>query len=87
MPESDYEYWSPTNYKDQKCLFGKRQKFIRRKRDVKCFNPDDYEKVVSTEPCACTEEDWECDYGYFRRIDGGDCIPLTSSFVNSFIDK
>jgi len=36
---------------------------------------------VTYDKCACTSEDWECDYGYYRKIDGSDCVPLTSSFV------
>lgn len=27
------------------------------------------------ETCPCTEADWECDFGYYRKIDGGECIP------------
>jgi hypothetical protein len=84
MPESDYEYWSPLNYHEQKCLFGRKLKYIRRKRDAKCFNPEDIEKPVAVEPCPCSDEDWECDYGYYRKIDGGQCVLLTSTFVQQF---
>ena len=44
MPESDYEYWIPVNSQGQKCLLGKRVKYLRRKREAKCFNPDDVER-------------------------------------------
>ena len=82
MPESDYEYWMPMNFVQQKCIFGKRMKFLRRKRNAKCFNPEDIERKTIEEKCACTQEDWECDLGYYRKIDGGECIPMTSSFKN-----
>ena len=84
MPESDYEYWTPMNYQENKCLLGKRTKYLRRKRDVKCFNPDTVERVAVIEKCQCTEEDFECDFGYFRKVEGGDCVPLTTKFVCIF---
>lgn len=34
------------------------------------------------ESCPCTKEDWECDLGYARKIEGGDCINLTFGFSN-----
>ena len=27
------------------------------------------------EKCKCTEEDWECDFGYYRKLEGSECIP------------
>lgn len=81
MPESDYEFWTPINYEENKCLFGKKIKYSRRKRDAKCFNPEELEKEVLMESCECTHEDWECDVGYHREIDGKECIPLSNAFV------
>jgi hypothetical protein len=43
-PESDYEFWVPINFIGDKCLFGKKYKYLRRKRNAKCFNPEDQEK-------------------------------------------
>ena len=39
--------------------------------------------IELVENCPCSEADWECDYGYYRKIDGGECIPQTSAFVNN----
>lgn len=30
--------------------------------------------------CECTAEDWECDYGFYRKIDGGPCVPIAILF-------
>jgi len=38
IEDSDYEYWSPTNAAGEKCIFGKKVKYIRRKRNVNCYN-------------------------------------------------
>jgi len=79
-PDSDYEYWIPTNYKGDKCVFGQKIKYIRRKRESKCFNPQEFDKKLITESCPCTEEDWECDYGFERKQENGPCVPMNSEY-------
>jgi hypothetical protein len=44
MPESDYEFWIPRNYENGKCVFGRKMKFIRRKRDASCFNQEETDR-------------------------------------------
>ncbi|CAD8138729.1 unnamed protein product [Paramecium octaurelia] len=78
-PDSDYEYWSPQNYQQQKCLFGQKVKYQRKKREAKCKNPEIVKKLL-VENCPCTAEDWECDLGFMRKIDGGECVPMTYGF-------
>ncbi|KAM3138353.1 hypothetical protein pb186bvf_009629 [Paramecium bursaria] len=75
-PDSDYEYWIPQNYYQKKCLFGQKMKYTRRKREAKCRNVVEEKKTI-IEKCPCTEEDWECDIGYHRKIGGGPCTPMT----------
>ena len=41
--------------------------YIRRKADKQCFNGENYDHVISRMPCECTEMDYECDVGYFRK--------------------
>lgn len=73
---SDYENWSPSDGRlGGKCLLGHRVSYVRRKRESQCFNPDEFERATVHEPCACTPEDFECDYGYMRQIQGGPCVP------------
>jgi Sortilin, neurotensin receptor 3,/Sortilin, neurotensin receptor 3, C-terminal len=72
---SDYETWSPSDGRlGGKCLLGHKVTYTRRKRASQCFNPEQFEKAVMHEHCACTEEDFECDYGYMRKMHGGPCV-------------
>ncbi len=50
-----------------KCLLGHKVTYTRRKREAACFNPQKLETAVTHDNCACTEEDFECDYGYAGR--------------------
>lgn len=74
IPDSDYEYWSPTNAAGEKCIFGKRVKYVRRKRNANCFNEQE-DLPVEEESCPCTKEDWECDVG-FKRDANNTCVPM-----------
>ncbi|CAD8167582.1 unnamed protein product [Paramecium pentaurelia] len=80
MPESDYEFWIPKNFESGKCLFGRKIKYIRRKREAKCFNQEEIDKKFFIETCPCIEDDWECDFGFYRKIEGGPCVPIADKF-------
>lgn len=32
------------------------------------------------ETCPCIEDDWECDFGFYRKIEGGPCVPIADKF-------
>jgi len=61
---------------------------VRRKADSACFNPEMVERTVLQENCACTPEDFECDYAFERqqRINpqtgetsfDGECVPVSA---------
>jgi len=75
-PASDYETWTPSDGRlGGKCLLGHKVSYTRRKRTAQCFNPEKHERSQFIEHCPCTEEDFECDYGYKRKIEGGECVP------------
>lgn len=87
--ESDYEIWIPGSMEEKKCLFGKRMKYVRRKRNAYCFNGEDYEKKNIVDFCPCVEEDWECDFGFYRKEGSKDCVPISSEFehkLNNFTE-
>lgn len=63
---SDYEKWTPHGYKDRRCLLGKTVTYSRKKRGAICLNGESFERIIEVRVCECTEEDWECDYGYSR---------------------
>ncbi len=72
-PDSDYELWTPNGRISPDCLLGRSITYTRRKREAKCFNPEQWERVKYVKNCECTEEDWECDEGFVRHGDG-ECI-------------
>jgi len=63
--DSDYENWSPEN-PDQSCLLGHNTTYLRKKLSSQCFNELDTDHIVSVVNCPCTEDDYECDFGYER---------------------
>ena len=65
---TDYEYFTPNGKTSPECLLGAKTTYIRRKRAAQCFNPQHFEYIANYEACKCTEDDWECDYGYERDL-------------------
>eukprot|EP00743_Colponemidia_sp_Colp-15_P002319 GILK01002514.1.p1 GENE.GILK01002514.1~~GILK01002514.1.p1 ORF type:complete len:898 (+),score=135.65 GILK01002514.1:39-2696(+) len=67
--DSDFELWSPSgaSLSGRKCLMGRQVSYTRRKQQSACFNGQEYERRELVKNCDCTEEDYECDYGYERR--------------------
>ena len=64
---SDYESWTPNDGRFTKeCLMGQKVIYIRRKRDSECFNGLTFERKIVIEQCHCTEDDYECDFGFNR---------------------
>jgi len=49
---------------------GHKTTYVRRKREAQCYNGEKFERKTFQEDCECTEEDWECDVGYARSLDG-----------------
>jgi hypothetical protein len=76
--ESDYETWSPNGLVSADCLLGRKIKYIRKKRSAECFNSEEHERWQFLEHCACTEEDWECDLGYYRKDINQPCTKVDS---------
>ena len=73
-PDSDYERWSPSDGRlGDKCLMGHQITYTRRKRMSQCYNGEKLDRMNYVKDCPCTENDYECDVGFFRKIDGGPC--------------
>ncbi|KAH3868410.1 hypothetical protein DPMN_031557, partial [Dreissena polymorpha] len=63
--DNDYKDWSlPDNTALKGCLLGRKLVIRRRIPRTNCYNGEDFVHVTSTSNCACTREDFECDYGY-----------------------
>jgi len=76
-PNSDYEKWSPSDGRDgHQCLLGKKSYYVRRKREVDCFNGQDFERKIFVEYCTCTSYDYECDEGFTRSHHSETCNPI-----------
>ncbi|KAI6113349.1 hypothetical protein EV401DRAFT_2058736 [Pisolithus croceorrhizus] len=70
----DFELWSPSEERQEVCLFGRQTLYHRRKRDANCVVgkiPKIEEKIVRN--CACTEEDFECEFNHVKN-DEGKCV-------------
>ena len=74
---SDYEIWSPNDgrHGNKECMMGQKTIYVRRKREAECFNGENFERSKIIEYCQCTEEDFECDVGYFRNNPIDPCTP------------
>ncbi|KAI8944960.1 hypothetical protein F4801DRAFT_598607 [Xylaria longipes] len=72
--ESDMEEWYARTDDDGNptCVMGHTQKFLRRKKDAKCFIKKEFkEPVPETSRCDCTIADFECDFNFIP--DGDEC--------------
>ncbi|KAI0071571.1 Oligoxyloglucan reducing end-specific cellobiohydrolase [Panus rudis PR-1116 ss-1] len=72
----DFELWSPSEEREERCLFGRRTLYHRRKREANCVVGDQkklQDKIV--ENCACIKSDFECEFN-FQRNSEGECVPV-----------
>ena len=44
---SDYETWSPNGQISPNCLLGKKVTYVRRKRESKCFNGEEFDRKIN----------------------------------------
>jgi hypothetical protein len=82
--DSDYENWSPSN--DDKvnsnCFMGSVTVYKRRKQTSQCYTPPGTDHIISSTPCPCAWEDYECDVGFSpsarNATDYFSCTPTLS---------
>ncbi|CAG5136711.1 unnamed protein product, partial [Candidula unifasciata] len=77
--EEDYMTWAPHTSLSRKpgfegCLLGTKYTFKKVKSDSWCHSNNYTDMEVSTEICNCTEEDYECDYGFHRPDNSMKCV-------------
>ncbi|KZV85936.1 Oligoxyloglucan reducing end-specific cellobiohydrolase [Exidia glandulosa HHB12029] len=70
--KDDFELWSPSEEREERCLFGKRVLFHRRIRDRNCYVGNSLLAPNITETCACTPADFECEFNHIRE--NGECV-------------
>lgn len=77
--DSDYETWSPNDGRTgRECLMGHKTIYVRRKREVQCYNGLLFERKTIVEHCECVEDDYECDFGFARASPGEPCVSITN---------
>uniref|UniRef100_A0A3Q2YTJ5 VPS10 domain-containing receptor SorCS2 n=1 Tax=Hippocampus comes TaxID=109280 RepID=A0A3Q2YTJ5_HIPCM len=73
--EADYESWQLTDLQGEKCIMGQEQTFRRRKDTAFCVKGKSYTSALGTKACQCTEQDFNCDYGFERSLaESGRCF-------------
>ncbi|TDL26564.1 signal sequence binding protein [Rickenella mellea] len=80
----DFELWSPSEERQERCLFGRQTLYHRRLRDRNCVvgdQPKAAEKVVKN--CPCANVDFECEFNHVRDEEGN-CVlvPGTTPLPN-----
>ena len=76
--EKDFEKWYARvdDKGEPTCIMGHKQWYRRRKPDSECFVDKEFEDPVPEyERCACSKEDFECDYNYVPSDDRKECLP------------
>ncbi|PFH32063.1 putative sortilin [Besnoitia besnoiti] len=78
---SDYETWSPSDGRSggERCILGKHVTYTRRKQTSECFNGRDFDRPKVSKVCACTMEDYECEFGFTRAIGSSQCVPTDAA--------
>jgi len=74
----DYEPWTPKDGRQSvnglNCLLGHDITYRRRRQNSYCANIPNMQKTLAYKNCSCTEDDWECDYGFERK--DGSCVKV-----------
>jgi hypothetical protein len=72
--KDDFELWSPSEERQEVCLFGRKVLYHRRRRDVDCVVGDQRKAAEQlVENCACAAEDFECEFNYVKN-DADECV-------------
>ncbi|KAJ0064203.1 hypothetical protein NL108_001519, partial [Boleophthalmus pectinirostris] len=76
--ESDYVQWlahsDDISDPNDGCMLGFKEEFQRMRKDSVCWNGRDYVITKQPIPCACTLDDFLCDFGYFRQENSSECV-------------
>ncbi|KAK7031441.1 Sortilin [Favolaschia claudopus] len=70
----DFELWSPSEDRQEQCLFGRQTLYHRRVRDTDCvvgLQPKVQEHIEKH--CPCMKSDFECEFNYFKN-DNDECV-------------
>lgn len=74
LADSDFEDYTPTDFKDNKCLSGMSVEYVRKKSEKECALQNDWMGAHFDNTCECTIEDFECDLGYSKNEAENVCV-------------
>jgi len=75
----DFELWSPSEEREERCLFGRQTLYHRRIRDRNCYIGEQTKTPERTvKNCECTASDFECEFNHVRNS-AGECLPVEGS--------
>jgi len=70
----DFELWSPSEEREEQCLFGRKTLYHRRIRERNCYVGDQPKVPVRlVNNCTCIASDFECEFNYVRNL-AGECV-------------
>ncbi|RXK41140.1 signal sequence binding protein [Tremella mesenterica] len=79
----DFELWSPSEGREEACLFGRQTMYHRRIRDRNCYVGEKIEQPRSiVRNCTCTPSDFECEFNYYRDSSGS-CVLVEGAMALS----
>eukprot|EP00732_Lithocolla_globosa_P001827 Lithocolla_globosa_v1_NODE_1017_length_2950_cov_54.732735.p1 type:complete len:965 gc:universal NODE_1017_length_2950_cov_54.732735:40-2934(+) len=80
--DDDFELWSMER-EFGVCVNGRKVYYQRRKASSLCYIGREYDPPIvdNSEHCYCTPDDYECDTGFWRNLNG-DCFPLDETVVD-----
>ncbi|KAG6867942.1 vacuolar protein sorting/targeting protein PEP1 [Termitomyces sp. T159_Od127] len=72
----DFELWSPSEEREERCLFGRQTLYHRLVRNANCVVGDQQrieEKIVNN--CPCAKVDFECEFNHVKN-EADECVLL-----------
>ncbi|NP_001121210.1 sortilin 1 S homeolog precursor [Xenopus laevis] len=76
--ERDYILWLAHSTDPQApsdgCVLGCKDQYFRLRKSSVCQNGRDYTVSKVHSPCACTVDDYMCDFGYYRNENESECV-------------
>jgi hypothetical protein len=67
----DFEFWSPAEERQERCLFGRQTLYHRRIRNATCYvgnQPRIKERIESNCPCAKVDFEWCVQQSSYRKM-------------------
>ncbi|ESK86675.1 signal sequence binding protein [Moniliophthora roreri MCA 2997] len=72
---ADFELWSPSEDRNEVCLFGRQTLYYRIKSGANCYIGEQRKALAKIERnCACTESDFECEFNHVRDPETNKCV-------------